>query len=57
VRETFENVPLRHVIQFLNDFHGITIVFRDYGILATTSADAARMNAPAFPEDLPLGSR
>jgi hypothetical protein len=45
---------LRSVLTAAADLSGVVVVFRDYGVLLTTRELAATMNAPTFPEDIPL---
>jgi hypothetical protein len=50
-----EEQPLRVALTAAHDLCGVVLVFRDYGVLLTTGQRAATMNAPTFPEDIPLG--
>jgi hypothetical protein len=51
---SLEGKSLRGVLTAAADIYGVAFVFRDYGVLLTTRERAATMNAPTFPEDVPL---
>jgi hypothetical protein len=50
----FEDQPLHVVLTAAADLCGVVLVFRDYGVLLSSRQRAATMNAPTFPEDVPL---
>lgn len=53
-----EDTSLRGIMLALTDsIPELVFVFRDYGILATTEGSAAKINAPAIPEDTPYIGR
>ena len=49
-----EDQPLRVVLTVAADLNHVVVIFRDYGVLLTDREGAAKMNAPTFPEDIPL---